>query len=564
MGFLRNWRYLLISLVAISALGAFAACGDDEGDGGGGESPGATEPGGDLADDQTLRVRLAGEPETLDPQVTGFDVDISIMKQLYRGLLFYDGPDMNLAPAVAKEIPTTENGGISEDGLTYTFNLRDDATWSDGQPVTAGDFVYAFQRLFTPEIGVTGYYSSFYQVIEGAEAAAKGEAPLADIGVTAVDDTTLEFKLTRQLPTLLSLMALWPSYPVRQDIIEQFGDSWTEAGNLIGNGPFTLKEWVHDDHLTFEANANYWGEDTPTLQTLVYKILPDEAAAVIAYENGELDLTPIPLPDAKRFEGDPEQVKSPELGIFALEFNNTAPPFDNPDVRKAFGTAVDRETYIQSVRGGVGRAATEWLPPGLPGHDETRGDAYEFDPDAAKAFLADAGYPNGEGFPSGVKVTIADSQAGRLAGEFLKEQLKQNLGIDVEIEILESETYETRYGESDFQMVFGGWGADYVDPDNFLPQLFGTGASGNQFKYSNPDVDALFEQAANELDNDKRIKLYQDAEKIIIDDDMGVAPIFNRVKNWLKKSYVEGLVTTGLDGNLMGDWFYTKVSIKNH
>jgi len=561
MNLSKHWRYLPLLAIAVLAL-AFAACGDDE-EGGGDGSPGATTAGDNLADDQTLRISAVGEPQTLDPQQTGFDVDISIVKQLWRGLLYYDA-DLNLVPAVAEEVPTTDNGGISGDGLTYTFNLRDNATWSDGQPVTAADFVYAFQRLFTPEIGATGYYYSFYTVIEGGQEAAKGDAAPEDIGVSAVNATTLEFKLTRQLPTLLSLMAMWPSYPVRQDIIEQFGDSWTEAGNLIGNGPFTLKEWLHDDHLTFEANANYWGDDTPTLQTLVYRIIPDEAAALIAYENGELDLTRIPLPDSANFEGDPEQIKSAELGIFALEFNNTAAPFDNVDVRKAFGTAIDRETYVQSVRGGVGRAATEWLPPGLPGHDETRGDAYEFDPDNAKAFLADAGYPNGEGFPSGVKVTIADTQGGRLAGEFIKEQLKQNLGIDVEIEILESETYETRYNESDFQMVFGGWGADYADPDNFLPQLFGTGASGNQYKYSNSDVDALFEQAAAELDNDKRIKLYQDAEKIIIDDDMGVAPIFNRVRNWLKKSYVDGLEVTGLDGNLMGDWFYTNVRILEH
>ncbi|MEX2392236.1 MAG: peptide ABC transporter substrate-binding protein [Dehalococcoidia bacterium] len=567
MSLLRQWRYLLLTLFAITALTAVAACGDDDDDTSGGTaSPGASQTegeDGDLAEDQSLTVRLAGEPQHLDPQLTGFDVDLSMIKQLWRGLLYYDGPDLNIVPSVATAVPSTENGGISDDGLTYSFSLRDDATWSDGEPVVAQNFVDAFKRLFDPNIGATGYYYSFYTAIVGAEEAVAGTGSVDDIGVTAVNDYTLEIKLTREQPTMLALIAMWPAFPIRQDLIDANGDQWTEAGKLVGNGPFIMTEWEHTDHVTMEANPNYWGDDKPTLQTLTFRMQPDEAAALISYDNDELDVTPIPLPDTASFEGDAEQIKFPELGIFALEFNNESPPFDNPDVRKAFGTAVDRDTYISAVRGGVGRAATGWLPPGIPGFLEERGSAYAFDPEKAKEFLTDAGYPNGDGLPA-VKVTIADSQGGRLAGEFLKEQISQNLGVEIEIEILESETYETRYNVSDFQMVFGGWGADYADPENFLPNLFGTGASGNQYKYSNPEVDDLFAQAAVELDNDKRIELYQQAEAIIIDEDLGVAPIFNRVRNWLVKDYVDGLDLTGLDGNVIGDWFFTHVKIKQH
>ena len=554
----RKYRWLwLLAVIAVIAVVAFAACEDDKG---AGKTPGAGNT--PLAADQTLRVRLAGEPQTLDPQVTGFDVDISIVKQLFRGLFYYDGPDMNVVPAVATKLPT-KGDGISDDGLTYTIELRDDMTWSDGKPVTAGDFVYALKRLFDPEVGATGYYYSFYTAIVGAEAAAAGEGSLDDIGVTAVNDTTLEIKLTRPQPTLLTLLAMWPAYPIRQDVIEAKGDAWIDAGNLIGNGPFVLSEWVHQDHITVTANPSYGGDDKPTLQTIVFRMIPDEAKALIAYEKGEIDLVPIPLPDTASFEGNAEQLKHEELGIFAWEFNNTAAPFDNPDVRKAFSMATDRDTYISAVRGGVGHATTSWLPPGLPGYDETRGSAYAFDKDKAQQVLTDAGFPNGEGLPE-VTLTIADSQAGRLSAEFLQQQIEQNLGFRIKIEVLESATYEDHYLASDFQVVLGGWGADYADPENFLPQLFGTGASTNQYKYSNNDFDDLVDEAASELDNDRRIKLYQDAEAILIDEDMGVAPLFNRVRNCLLKPYVDGFTTTGLDGNVAGDFFYNRVKILAH
>jgi len=207
--------------------------------------------------------------------------------------------------------------------------------------------------------------------------------------------------------------------------------------------------------------------------------------------------------------------------------------------------------------------APAWLPPGLPGYDETRGSEWAFDKDEAQQVLTDAGFPNGEGLPE-VTLTVAESQANRLSSEFLQQQIEQNLGFGIKIEVLESATYEDHYLASDFQVVLGGWGADYADPENFLPQLFGTGASTNQYKYSNNDFDDLMDQAATELDNDKRIGLYQDAEAILIDEDLGVAPLFNRVRNCLLKPYVDGFTTTGLDGNVPGDFFYNRVKILEH
>lgn len=556
----RKVAVILVGFLAVVAATFFAACGEEEAPTG---APGVTvTPTGEvLGENQELRVRTLGEPTTLDPQIAAFANDINIIKQLFRGLLWYD-ENLGVVSAAAKEVPSKENGGISEDGLTYTFKLRDDLAWSDGERLTASDFEYSLKRLFDPAVGAQGYYYSFYTNIVGAEAYSTGEGPADGVGVTAVDDATLEIKLTKVQPTLLQLLALWPAFPVRQDVIEEHGEAWTEAGNLIGNGPFVLKEWVHEDHITIEANPNYWGDDKPTLQRIVFQMIPDESVALIAYQNNELDMTDIPLPDTKRFEGNPEQLKYAELTTFAQEFNNTREPFDDPLVRKAFKLAVDSQAYVDSVRQGSGLPAFSWIPPGMPGYNPNMGTDYAFDPEKAKQFLADAGYPNGEGLPD-ITVTIADTQAGRLTAEFLQEQLRTNLGVNIDIEILESATYEDRYLASDFQFVLGGWGADYADPENWLPQLFGTNAGLNQYKYSNPEVDDLFAQAAVELDNDKRLDLYDRAQKIIIDEDMGVAPLYYRIRNWLVKPWVKGVITTGLDAS-PGDWFYTNIRILAH
>jgi oligopeptide transport system substrate-binding protein len=557
-------RAMLILLgLTVLALGALVvACGGEEKEEGT-ATPGvtATPTGEALAENQEYRLRTLGEPTSLDPQIAAFATDINIIKQLFRGLLYYD-KDLGVVPAAAKEVPSTENGGISADGLTYTFNLRDDLMWSDGQPLTASDFEYALKRLFDPEVGATGYYYTFYTNIVGAEAYSEGTGSADDVGVTAIDDTTLEIQLNDVQPTLLLLMALWPAYPVRQDVVEQYGEAWTEAGNLIGNGPFVLTEWVHEDHITVEANPNYWGDDKPTLQTILFKMIPDESVALIAYQNNELDITEIPLPDTKRYEGDPEQLKYAELTTFAQEFNNTREPFTDPMVRKAFKMAVDSDAYVDNVRGGSGLPAFSWIPPGMPGYNAEIGTEYAFDPEGAQALLAQSTYGGAEGLP-GITVTIADTQAGRLTAEFLQEQLRVNLGVNIDIEILESATYEDRYLASDFQFVIGGWGADYADPENWLPQLFGTDAGLNQYKYSNPEVDQLFAQAAVELDNDTRLDLYDQAQKIIIDDDMGIAPLYYRIRNFLVKPWVSGIITTGLDSTA-GDWFYTNIRILAH
>jgi oligopeptide transport system substrate-binding protein len=242
-----------------------------------------------------------------------------------------------------------------------------------------------------------------------------------------------------------------------------------------------------------------------------------------------------------------------------VNFNNQEPPFDDVNVRRAFAAAFDRDAYITGVRQGVGVPAITWIPPGIPGHDPEVG--IPFDAEQARQYLADSEkYPDGEGMPA-ITFTAADDTTNQLIAEYVKAQASEVLGIDIEIEILESSAYEEAFNSSDFQMNLGGWAADYPDPDNWLPGQFGTDASGNQYLYSNPEVDALFEQAAVEMDNEKRIDLYEQAQKIIFQDDAGIAPLEHVATFHLVKPNVKGWQLHPMDAQIPGDFSYARVYI---
>jgi oligopeptide transport system substrate-binding protein len=538
-------RVTLTLIIALLAT-AVVACG-------GSSSPASSK----LAPNQQFRVRIAGDPSTLDPQLATFADDISVVKQLYRGLFTYD-QNLKVVPAIAKEMPTQDNGGISKDALTYTIKLRTNATWSDGTPVTAQDFVYAFQRLFDPNAGAQGYYFSFYTAIDGAESASSGKAPAEQIGVSAPDNQTLVIKLARPQPTLPTLLALWPASPLRKDLIAQNGASWTDAGKLVTDGPFVLKDYTHGDSIVLDANTNYWGNDKPTLQELVYRIIPDDSAALVAYQNGEIDMTAVPGPDTDSFTNNPEDVRSGKLETYAIQYNTKQAPFDNALVRQAFSRAIDRGAYVTALLHGVGAPALGWLPPDMPGGDASIGTNLGFDANAARSLLSQAGYKDGKGFPT-VTLTIADVQQNRLTAEFLQQQLKQNLGIDLKIETVEEANFYQRYQQGDFQLTWASWFADYADPENWLPQQFATKGGFNVFGYSNSKVDDLFQQAAAELDQSKRLALYGQAEKIVIAD-QAITPIYHSESNYLLKRNVGGLTPTALDAE-PGDWFVSNIQI---
>ncbi|MBI4496538.1 MAG: peptide ABC transporter substrate-binding protein [Chloroflexi bacterium] len=563
------WLALFAALLAVAT-----ACGAEPGGGSDTGSIDRTSGTPPSSPQGELRVNLSGEPPTLDPNRASFAASVTVLQQLFDGLLTFQ-PDMTLAPAVAKEIPSLQNGGISKDLLTYTFKLRTDVKWSDGKPVTARDFEYSIKRMLDPKLAAD--YASTYYDIKGAqayntalgtEAAPKqgDDATLARlrdaIAVKATDDHTLVIELAQPRPTFLQLMALWPVYPLRKDVIEAKGDEkWTEAGNLIGNGPFQLSEWVHQDHITLVPNPQYYGEQ-PKLAKITLFMVTDANADYAAYRNDERDMTEVPLPVVKQVLANPEQrkelIRFSELVTFAYLFNTKRAPFDNPKVRLAFSKAINREAFVDKVSSGVGKPAYSWVPPGMPGYDEKLGkDLHAFDPAKAKQLLAEAGFADVSKLPP-VAFQYANAGANPIRAEFFQSQIKENLGIEVKLEPMEPASFSKAVNAKQFQIAFYGWGADYPDPDNWLPDIFGTEGSQNAGQYSNPRFDAAVKQAMAEPDNAKRLQLWGEAQKIMIED-APIIPLIYRERFWLAKPSVKGLVTTPKDARIPGDKFLKKV-----
>jgi oligopeptide transport system substrate-binding protein len=469
----------------------------------------------------------------------------------------------------ATAVPTVANGGISADGLTYTFHLRTDVTWSDGKKVVAGDYVYGIKRMLSPQLA--SEYASFFFDIKGAEAyngsADKDTATQNDlkslVQVKALDDYTLQVTLAQQRPTFVSIMALWSTDPAREDIITKYGDNWTDPPNYIGNGPFILKEWVHQDHLTFVPNPNYFGPK-PKLTQLVYKMISDQNASFAAYKNNELDITGVPAGSEKATMADPvlgpQVLRYAELTTFAFQFNVTKSPFDNVKIRQALSTAVDRAAFIDKIRGGVGKVALSWIPPGMPGYNANTGKDYDFNPTKAKQLLADAGYSDVSKLPP-IKFTYNNSGLNPTIAQFLQGQMKDNLGISITLDPLESKAATQAINSGNFQWAYFGWGADYPDPDDWLPNVFGTGAGNNHTQYSSAAFDALCNLAAHELDNTKRLSEWDQAQTLLMQD----APIvssFYRERFYVVKPWVKSLMITGMDGQIAGDYFLDQVYIQ--
>lgn len=524
--------------------------------------------------DQVLRANLGAEPASLDPQRATDGPSITVLRNIYSGLVRIDEAQ-NVVPDAAREVPTVENGGISEDGLVYTFRLRDDLKWSDGEPVVAGHFVDGAKRLFEPGSG--NFYVDFYRVIAaagyqsqveealkngvaGAELEALERAVVDHLAVTAPDDHTVVFQLERRSPVFLMLATMWPLYPVRADVIAQHGDTWTEAGSHVSNGMFRLAEWKHSEDLTLEKNEHYFGAADVALQTVHLDMIEDNAVALLAYEQGELDvvtLGPAELVQVRESSELREHFRSyGQLSTFGLNFNQAFAPFADPRVRQALTGAIDRVEYAEVVREGTVLAAYGWVPPGMPGHDAQVGQQFVNATERSRALLEEAGYPGGAGLS--FELLIPGTSTQKLVAQWLEERWERELGVSVDVLALEPPTYVGLLQTGDYQVVAAGWSADYADPQNWLP-LFKTGGMLNA-GFSSADYDAAVTAADEELDFERRISLYEAAQRILIDDAV-FAPLHHGRRNVLVQPWVQGLTPSSMEGFVPGDLFLGAVSI---
>lgn len=511
-----------------------------------------------------LRINLGGNPTTLDPQKASAARDLSVVIQLFDGLLGFN-QDLSLKPVVATEVPSTLNGGISDDGLTYTFNLRDDVIWSDGEPVTAHDFVFSIRRLFNADTKAP-YRSLFYDIVNAKEYG-KGEASAEDIGVEDIDNYTLSITLEAPCNSFLQRMALWAVYPIRQDNVETNKDGWDKnEESCIGNGPFQLQEWVVDDHITLEKNSNYWGEKAK-LDEVRYAMYEDASTEYIAYRTGDLDIARVPVGTEGTLADNSELITYPRLKTNAVFFDCAEPPFDSAILRKAFSMAIDRDALVNSIQGGRGNITYNWIPAGMPGYEsayqQTAGDEFAFNAEQAQHLLDEAGYAEGRGLPD---ITLVYSNVGSnpTIAQFLQGQWEANLGISIDVVGVGQAAYWDRvFGEHDeWDLAYVSFSSDYPDPDNWLPDFFSTTGAYNTgiAQYSNPLFDNKTAAALAETDDTARLDLWQEAEMLMRKDAPAIF-MFNDEMFVLKKNRVEGLVGTAMDLYIPGDLFLSQIEL---
>lgn len=521
-----------------------------------------------LAKDQTLHVRIDTEPNSLDPGQEQYSYEGDIGASISEALLKIK-PDLSDVVGA-----TADKWSVSSDGLTWTFHIRDNAKWNDGKPVTGKDFVYAWQRVLDPRLAAPYADPFFDGAVKGAENysnldpvkdAAKIPDFLNGLGLSAPDDHTFKVQLQAPAPYFKWIASLWMSAPVRKDVVDQFGsDKWaTSPTSLITNGQFKVSEMVSKDHITLVPNSNYWG-GSPTLTKIVFFIISDDNTAYAKYLNGEADLDNIPLANTDLVKNDPKLKKElkvvPQLTLFWLDFNTRKAPFNNKMARLAFSKAVDRNLLVNNVGKGRWSAADYFIPKGMNGYRPDLGKNQEFDPAAAKQDLQAAGISN----PSSLTIDylVRNTTANVQIGQFIQDQLQTNLGVKVKLEVIDSKTVTTRLRHHDYQLYVGGWGADYPDDQDWF-DIWMTG-SGNVFGgYSNPDYDAVVKKADTEMDATKRQQDYDQAQKILIDDAAG-GFLYQRNYWFLVKPYVQGLTTTPEDFEVIGGWFWGKVSIAQH
>ena len=370
-------------------------------------------------DHSVFRMSIRNEPPTLDWALATDSISFTILTNLMEGLTQYDA-ELNPKPAVAKKWK------YSEDGRTITFFLRNDVYWSDGKPVTAGDFEYAWKRLLAPE--TAAQYAYFLFDIENATQYNSGELTNSDhVGVRALATDVLQVRLKKPVVYFPSITTFMVTYPARKDVIRQHGDSWTEPENIVTNGPYTVEEWEHEYKMVLKANPRHY-EGKPAVEAIRIFVVQEPTTALTLYETGELDYIELPPVAIPNYKSSPEYRNKPQLRGYYYGFNVQKSPFKDARVRQAFAHAIDRSRIPGFLKGGE-LPSSSWIPKGMFGYNERIG--LKFDPQKARSLLAQAGYPNGKGFPK-VTAVFNTGDLNRFIGEFIQAQWKENLNVHID------------------------------------------------------------------------------------------------------------------------------------
>lgn len=512
---------------------------------------------GSTTGEKILKVQVGPDPETVDPALNSAIDGGNMILHAFEGLLTLD-ENGQLKEGQAESWET------SEDGLTWTFHLRDGLKWSDGTDLTAKDFVYSWQRVCDPNVAAP-YAETVLGMVKGYDEAVAGD--ITKLDVQAPDEKTVVVNLANPCSYFGELAAFATLNPVQQATVEANGDAWaTSADTYISNGPFMMTEWVPGSHITFSKNPNYWNAEAIKLDKLEFELIEDSNAAYSAYTSGEVDMIKdVPTEEIPSLQGNDDFHVEPIIGTYYVSLNLQKEYFQDARVRKALSLAIDRNYVANTLMQGTYSPASSIVGPGWLDTDGSSfaenanggtpyidNDNFDANLEEAKKLLEEAGYPNGEGFPQ-IEYTTNDADYHKVVAEYLQ-QAWAAIGIDLKVNIVEWASFTPMRRNGEFDVARNGWVGDYTDPSNIL-ELFCTTNGNNDGKYTNADFDAAIEDSRVTTDAATRSADLHKAEDTLMND-AGCIPIAYYNDFWLQSSKI-----TGSWHSANGYWYFMYADI---
>lgn len=500
-----------------------------------------------------LLVGIGPDPEGLDPQLISGVTEQNVLRALFEGLVVLDPKTLEPQPGVA------QSWEVQNDGKTYLFHLRPNARWNNGEPLTSNDFVFSFKRLFSPQLASTNVGNYF--AIKNAHKFYSGQCSFNQVGVKAIDATTLSIELERPIPFFLQLLAQTECYPLNEKSIQQHNGfdgrnaSWTHAENLVSNGAFNLKQWLVGEKLVTEKNPYYWDQQNVKLNAVHFYPIADVATEERAFRRGQLHITEN-VPYSKMNDYLKNQSKNfqchPYLGTYYYLLNIHVKPLDDIRVRRALTLAINREALTGCDQLKIKhRSAYQLVPEGCSGFKSKQ--ILHEDLQLAQKLLAEAGFPNGQGFPK-LTLLFNTTEGQTYIASAIQEMWKKNLNISVELINQEWKVYLQRRREQKFEIARGGWIGDYNDPTTFL-DIWETHANNNFVKWSNVQYDAYLQKARECPDKEERLQYLEEAESILLQE-MPLIPLHSSTTTHLVHPSVQGWY-----GNLLDCHPYKGISL---
>lgn len=522
--------FALVSSVVLLG-SALAGCGSSSSTPAGSEQNSSTPAATESKGPKVFRMNIHSEPSTADPGIAEDSTSGLVISSVFDGLM-RKGEDDLPHEAVAEKVD------VSEDGLTYTFHLRD-SKWSNGDPVTAADFEFAWKRALDPKTASNYAYQLYY--IKNGQAFNEGKIKEDQVGVKALDDKTLEVKLENPTPFFLELTCFYTYMPVNKKVVEANKEWAQEANTYVSNGPFKMVTWEHKNKIVLEKNENYWDKEEVKVDKVELAMIEDENTELSMFDNGELDWagspnSNLPIDAMPALKESGKLQTKPVATLYWYKFNVEQPPFNNAKIRKAFAYAINRQTIIDNILQAEQVPALSMLPPSMA----LKPDGYfkDHDVDTAKKLLDEGLKELGMAKLPPITISFNTSENHKKIAEAIQDSWRKDLGADVKIENTEMKVYLEKLHQGNYQVGRMGWVADFNDPINFMEAFRDKEGGNNDTNWEHPKYKELLIQSTKETDPEKRKQLLVEAEAIFMDE-MPVAPIYAYTRAWVQGDNVK-------------------------